>query len=296
MREPATHPIRYRLEWLALITTRLFARMLPVSIAPTVGAGVGWCIMMIWSRRRVICRQNLARAFPKWTPATVDDVSKRVFQNFGRTTFEILKIDTRTSRSLPGLVDAPPLNIIQDAAAQGKGVLLLSGHIGNWELFAGWLRASGHTLDVVVKPMRNVLSDNFYNDRRRDLGVGIIHTQVATRGLIQAIRNKHLVAILADQYAGEDGVEVTFFGRNVSTPRGPAVLALKFGCPILSGAMVRTPDGRFKVLVDEPLVYQPTGDEDTDVLAITQMYTTRLEQHIRAYPDQWLWTHRRWRD
>ncbi len=290
------HPIRYRIEWAALVLIRLLARMLPVSAARACGALVGRGVMLVWKRRRTICRENLSHAFPEWHSDKINAESASVFQNLGRTTFEILKISSSTSRLLPALVDSPPLRILKEVYERGRGGLLLSGHIGNWELFAGWIRAMGYPLDVVVKPMRNPLSDAFYNARRRDLDLGIIHTHVATRGIVQAVRQKRLVAILADQYAGEDGVEVMFFGRKVSTPRGPAVLALKFGCPILSGVMVRTPEGRYKVEIDEPLVYEPTGRDEDDVLAVTQAYTSRLENHIRRHPNQWLWTHRRWRD
>lgn len=279
-----------------LVVLRGVARLVSHPAAQKVGAFVGLIVMKIWKRRREICRRNLSHAFPDWNSERIEAVTSNVFDNIGRTTFEILRITTTTTKSLPALVDSPPLAILDNACAQGKGVLLLSGHVGNWELFAGWIRAMGYPLDVVVKPMRNPLSDDFYNQRRRELDLGIIHTQVATRGILQAVRQKRLVAILADQYAGEDGVEVMFFGRKVSTPRGPAVLALKFGCPILSGAMIRTRDGRFKVAVDEPLVYEQTGNDEADVLAITQAYTSRIENHIRNYPDQWLWTHRRWRD
>lgn len=290
------HPIRYRFEWLTLVVLRSIARLLPRPAAQKFGALAGRIVMKIWKRRRDICRENLSHAFPDWNSERIEAVTTDVFSNIGRTTFEILRITPATGKLLPALVDSPSLKILDDACAQGKGVLLLSGHIGNWELFAGWIRAMGYPLDVVVKPMRNPLSDDFYNDRRRELDLGIIHTQVATRGIVQAVRQKRLVAILADQYAGNDGIEVVFFGRRVSTPRGPAVLALKFGCPILSGAMLRTADGRFKVVVDAPLVYDQTGNDELDVFTITQAYTTRIENHIRNYPDQWLWTHRRWRD
>ena len=290
------HPLRYRIEWSALVILRMLVRILPPSVARACGALVGRGVMSIWPRRRSICRGNLSRAFPEWSSQRINSTTSDVFQNLGRTTFEILRITHSTSRRLTNLVDSPPLRVLEDVCAKGKGGLLVSGHIGNWELLAGWIRAMGFPLDVVVKPMRNPLSDAFYNQRRKELNLGIIHTQVATKGIVQAVRQKHLVAILADQYAGEDGVDVTFFGRKVSTPRGPAALSLKFGCPILSGIMVRTADGRFKVEIDPPLVHEPSGDHENDILEITQAFTARIENHIRRYPEQWLWTHRRWRD
>lgn len=290
------HPIRYRLEWLTLVILRLVARALPTRAADLCGAGLGRAVGGLWGRRSQIARENLRRAFPDWNGSQIDKVSKAVFANFGRTTFEILRISKSTPQALMSAVEAPSMDFMENAQRGGKGAILMSGHIGNWELLVGYLRARGYPIDVVVKPLRNPLSDAVYNDRRAELNLGIIHTQTATRGIVQALRDKHLVAILADQYAGEDGVEVVFFGRKVSTPRGPAVLALKFGCPIITGIMIRTASGRYRMEIDGPLTYHPSGDSDTDVIALTQEFTTRLENHIRRHPDQWLWTHRRWRD
>lgn len=290
------HPIRYRLEWLALAGLRIVARILPAGAAGNCGAATGRLIGRIWRRRSQIASDNLRRAFPDWDETRVDTVVRSVFANFGRTAFEILRITPSTSRALQSSVDAPSMDFMENAQRGGKGAILMSGHIGNWELLAGYLRACGYPIDVVVKPMRNPLSDALYNARRRELQLGIIHTQTATRGIVQALRDRRLVAILADQHAGDDGVEVMFFGRKVSTPRGPAVLALKYGCPIITGCMIRTSTGRFRMEIDGPLTYRATGNQDDDVRAITQEFTLRLENHIRKYPDQWLWTHRRWRD
>lgn len=290
------HPIRYRVEWMALVCMRGFAMILPESVAVWVGAGIGRFIGVLWRKRRAIARRNLARAFPDWTESQVKETVGLVFANFGRTTFEILRINDSTPRRLLDQIECPNSHFFDEVDREGKGALLLSGHIGNWELLAGWIRARGFPLDVVVKPMRNPLSDAFYNDRRRALDLGIIHTQVATRSIVEAVRNKHFVAILADQYAGEEGVDVEFFGRKVSTPRGPAVLTLKFGCPIIFGTMARIERGRFRLILDEPMRYQPSDDPEADIRRITQDYTARLEAHIRSRPDQWLWTHRRWRD
>lgn len=289
------HPLRYRLEWLALQMLRWKARLVPRRAALAGGAVLGRLISAVWSRRRRIARDNLQRAYPEWTVDQVDTAARGVFEHFGRTTVEILRVSPRTRAELSKLVDPHNAESIDALYRAGRGGLLVSGHIGNWELLAGWIAASGYPLDVVVKPMRNPLSDRLYNDRRRDLGVRVIQTQVATRGIVESVKARRLVAILADQHAGEEGVTVTFFGRPVSTPRGPAVLSLRFGCPILTGVMVRRDDGRFDAFIDGVLDYAPTGDEEHDVRALTQAYTTRLENHIRRFPSQWLWTHRRWR-
>jgi len=289
-------PLRYRLEWAALWLLKLKANILPESWAGSVGGSTGRVVGRIWGRRRRIARGNLARAFPEIPPPEINRIVRGVFDNLGRTAFEILRLGRERPEMILGRFDAEGTEHLAQAAAQGHGALLMTGHFGNWELLGAWVRALGYPLDVVVKPARNPLADRFYNAQRARVGVGIIHTQVATRGIVRALQAGRFVAILADQYAGEDGVEVEFFGRMVSTPRGPATLALRLGCSILTGVSIRQPHGRFLAKIDGPVVYQPTGDVERDVFAITQEFTRRLENHIRRYPDQWLWTHRRWRD
>jgi KDO2-lipid IV(A) lauroyltransferase len=163
-------------------------------------------------------------------------------------------------------------------------------------VLGAWIRALGYPLDVVVKPMRNPLVDALYNRCRAAMDVGVIHTQIATKEIVRSLQKKRFVAIVADQYAGAEGIDVDFFGRPASTPRGPAVLALKFGCPLMTGVLERRSGGRFLARIDGPIEHQPSGDMETDIRNITQEIVSRLEAHIRRTPGQWLWTHRRWRD
>lgn len=291
-----TISLRHRLEWAALWLFKLKANVLPDSLSESAGGLTGRIVGRIWRRRRRIARENLRRAFPHLAHKEIARLVGGTFDNLGRTAFEILRLGSGTSRSVLSRIDAEGIEHLVKAAAQGQGALLMTGHFGNWELLGAWVRALGYPLDVVVKPARNPLADRFYNAQRAKVGVGIIHTQVATLGIVRALQAGRFVAILADQYAGEDGIEVEFFGRMVSTPRGPATLALRLHCPILTGVLIRRTRGRFLAKIDGPVVYQPTGDVERDVFAITQEFTRRLENHIRRHPDQWLWTHRRWRD
>jgi len=290
------HPMRYRLEWCAAVLLRAFACLWPPRVASAFGCALGRAILWLWRSRRRIAAENLHRAFPDWEERQIAHTVGEVGCNFGRTAFEILRINPSTPSSVRPTVEVGNLDSIKQAQAEGKGALFMSGHIGNWELFAGWVHAQGYDFDVVVKPMRNPYVDRLYNSRRAALGVGIIHTQVATREIVKALRRNHFVAILADQYAGDEGVDVTFFGRRASTPRGPAMLALKYQIPIIAGVFLRQKDGSFRVEIDGRIEIDPTGDTEADIAALTQRYTTLLEEHIRRYPGQWLWTHRRWRD
>lgn len=288
--------MRYRMEYAAALTMRLMARVPPEGMARGLGSLVGRTIGRTWGARRRIAAANIDRAFEgTLSPRDIDRIITDVFRTMGQTIFEVLRFGKMRPETLVERVDGN-VDILQAVKEQNRGALLVSGHFGNWEVFGAWIRALGYPVDVVVKPMRNPLVDALYNRCRASMDVGVIHTQTATKGIIRALQQKRFVAILADQFAGAEGIDVDFFGRPASTPRGPAALALKFGCPILSGVLERRPRGRFAAYIDGPVEYRPTGDLETDVRAITQELATRLERHIRRTPGQWLWTHRRWRD
>jgi KDO2-lipid IV(A) lauroyltransferase len=284
------------MEYIAARVMRLMARVPPESLSRGLGSMAGWSIGRTWVARRRIAAENIGRAFDgTLTHREIDRIVAEVFLTMGQTIFEVLRFGKLRPGMLLDRVEGN-VDLLRQVKERDKGAILVSGHFGNWEVLGAWIRALGYPVDVVVKPMRNPLVDALYNRCRATMDVGVIHTQTATKGIIRALQQKRFVAILVDQFAGAEGIEVDFFGRPASTPRGPAALALKFGCPLLSGVLERRPGGRFLAHVDGPVEYQPTGDSETDIRAITQELTSRLERHIRRTPGQWLWTHRRWRD
>ncbi len=288
--------LKHRCEYAAVRVFAFVARVLPRRIALAFGRGIGTLVCRLWRQRRTIAHDNVARAYgDTLSDSEINGIVRQTFRTMGQTAVETFRFDRTDPEALLKRVDGDP-TVLREAMERQKGAVLVSGHFGNWEVFGAWIRALGFEIDVVVKPMRNPLVDAFYNRCRAAMGVGVIHTQVATKGIVRSLAKKRFVAILADQYTGAEGIDVEFFGRPASTPRGPATLALRFDCPILSGVLEQYQNGQFSTFIDGPIVYDATGDTERDVRAITQELTTRLEQHIRRSPGQWLWTHRRWRD
>jgi KDO2-lipid IV(A) lauroyltransferase len=275
---------------------QLFACWLSERTARATGAAIGRLVGRLWKRRRAIAIDNIQRAMGETLSAgQAEAIAAETFRTMGQTMFEVFRFGCTAPQTLLERVEGST-DVLRWAAEQGKGAVLVTGHFGNWEVFGAWIRAQGYPIDVVVKPMRNTYVDALYNRCRAAMDVGVIHTQVATKEIIRSLQQKRFVAIVADQYAGAEGIDVAFFGRPASTPRGPAVLALKFGCPLMTGVLEQRRDGRFITHIDGPIEYEPTGDMETDVRNLTQEIVARLEAHIRRTPGQWLWTHRRWRD
>jgi len=289
--------ILYTLQTLGLKLAARLACALPEKSACALGRLLGNLGYHLARFRRRVALRNVRLALGEHTPsAEADRIVRGAFDNLGRTAVEMFRFARTRPEKLRAIVESDNAGVLDRARAQGKGAILLSAHFGNWELFGAWIAALGHPIDVVVKPQRNRSADEFYNRLRTSMGVGIIPTQKASKQILVSLRQNRLVAILADQYAGQDGVPVEFFGHLTATHRGPAAIALRLRCPILHGVLVRLPNGRHRAVCEGPLEFTPTGVEEDDIRNLTQAYTRILERYIRKHPEQWLWTHRRWKD
>jgi KDO2-lipid IV(A) lauroyltransferase len=183
------------------------------------------------------------------------------------------------------------------AKARGKGVLIVTGHLGAWELSSFYHSLMGHPMGMVIRRLDNKRLDDFVNAIRCQHGNRVLHKDDFARGLLTAMRAGETVGILMDtNITPPQGVFVEFFGRQACTASGVARVALKTGAAVLPGFMVWERAERKYVLHFGPeLVFTRTGDAEADTLAATQMCASATEEWIRRYPDQWLWIHRRWK-
>ena len=181
------------------------------------------------------------------------------------------------------------------AKAAGRGGLVLTGHIGNWELLCRATAASGFPLSVVIKPFRSRAMTAYVDWLRKAYGVGALPRTGAYRDILRALRANRLVGFVLDQnMTRTEGVFVDFFGRPACTTTGLAHLAANTGVPVIPTFIERVGDDRHVAHVLPPL--DPPPDREPETLrAATQRYTQIIEDYIRAHPDQWIWIHRRWR-
>ena len=180
--------------------------------------------------------------------------------------------------------------------AEGKGAILVTGHLGVWELFGRVFQFLGGRSHVVYRPPKNPFADRFLREWRAALGQELVEREGALRPLLRALRDGGYIGLLMDQHAKRDGVWTPFFGRSASTTPAPALLALRTGAPILPGYLRRLPGTyRFELFFDEPLRVAPSGDRAADIERVTARLSSLLESYIRRTPTQWLWMHRRWR-
>lgn len=288
--------LQHRAEYGALRGLVRALGAVPWDRAGRIGAGVGAMgYRPLGVRRRVVERQ-IAAAFPELRPEQVKELAGRSYRHLGRSAIE--------TALLPGLGQAGVLRLVSEvenwdlverAHAAGRGIVIVAGHLGNWELAAAYIAARGVPLDVIVRKMGNPLFDRYLNQTREQLGVNVVYDAQAVRHTPRALREGRAVGFVADQgVRGLASTFVPFFGRPAKTPRGAAVFALRFAAPVIFVAALRKADGSYLVGFEEISVVD-SGNREQDVDGVVLRFTQVLEKWVRRAPDQYFWQHRRWR-
>jgi KDO2-lipid IV(A) lauroyltransferase len=246
--------------------------------------------------RKHVVETQIAAAFPDLTQGQVETIARASFAHLGRTAIETALLPGIGRQGLLDLVTrVDGWEHLERAMDAGRGIVMMAGHHGNWELLAGYIAARGVTVDVIVRGMANPLFDSYINDIRRALGLTVVHDSEAVKRTPRALREGKAVGFVADQgVLGLASTYVNFFGRPAKTPRGAAVFALRFNAPILFVDALRQPDGTYEVII-EPVEVPVTGKREADVDAIITRFTELLEKWVRKVPAQYFWQHRRWK-
>lgn len=246
--------------------------------------------------RRAVVERQVRAAFPEFDDDDVRRVAKASYESLGRTAIETALLPARSREQVIAMFSrVEGWDTVERAMALGKGILFVTGHLGNWELAGSFVAARGIPLEAVARRMQNPLFDRYLTETRSRIGMSVIHDADAVRRVPRAMREQHAVAFLVDQGAvGLASTWVPFFGRLAKTPRGPAVFALRLGAPVVFGAALRQPDGRYMIGFEEVRT-EPTGDREADVDRIVAAYTATLERWVRRAPEQYFWHHRRWK-
>jgi Kdo2-lipid IVA lauroyltransferase/acyltransferase len=270
--------------------------VVPWARAVAIGGRVGALGYRPLGIRRRIVETQIATAFPEWDVATVRRVAHDAYEHLGRTTIEAALLPNLSRERVLSLFDGEgDWPVLARAHARGRGVIVVTGHIGNWELAGAYIAARGLPIEGVARRMANPLFHRYLTETRERAGLGVVADSDAVRRIPRALRAGHVVALVADQgLKGMASTFVPFFGRLAKTPRGPGVFALRLGVPLMVGTAVRMPSGKYRALV-EPVEVVQTGDRERDVDAVVAQYTAVLERWVRQYPEQYFWHHRRWR-
>jgi len=288
--------MKNRIEYIAFVLFSNLFRILGLNVSRKVAPLIAFVFFYFIPIRKKVVLENLQIAFPRNNKATNKKLAFRIYMSFAVTLVEILCLPFLDKNKLIEIVDCANPELIIKKYNEGKGVILLSSHFGNWEFIAISVALQIQIpFSVVVKPLRNPLVYEWMNNGRTKYNNEVVPLGISIRKTYQTLKEKKIVAMVADQRGPREGVKVDFFGRKVSIYTGPAALALKTGAPIICGIPIRTENYVYKILLVEIPVNDLPENEDEKIMEISQRYTSYLEQVIREHPEQWLWMHKRWK-
>ena len=246
--------------------------------------------------RRVV-RRNLHFAYPDWSRNQIQSLSKRIFQNYGIIIFEVIQMAFSTREEMLGRARIEGVEIISEALAKQKGIIVVSAHLGNWEMLLQYSPCYFQIpLTGVAKRLRNSTLDRLVHKFRTRFGNRIIYKKGAMPDMTQTLREGKVLGLLMDISRRFDGVEVNFFERRATATPAAAMLALRCKSPVVPVFSHRNHKGMLVIKVERPIDIQRTGDLRSDLQTNTQLITDRVEQAIRKNPDQWNWILKRWKE
>ncbi|HSW55822.1 MAG TPA: lysophospholipid acyltransferase family protein [Ignavibacteriaceae bacterium] len=288
--------MKNRIEYILFILFSWCFRLLGINLSRKFATILAFVFFYLIPIRKKVVFNNLKIAFPENDSQTNKKLAFRIYLSFAITLVEILYLPYIKKEKLINEVMCSNPELIIEKFKEGKGLILLSSHFGNWEFGAISIALQVHLpFSVIVKPLRNPLVYEWMNNFRTKFGNEVVPLGISIRKTYQTLKQKKVVAMVADQRGPIEGVKLDFFGKKVSVYTGPAALALKTGAPLICGIAVRQKDYKYKMdLVEISQQNLPDGEEEK-ILEISQRYTSYLEKVIRENPEQWLWMHNRWK-
>jgi KDO2-lipid IV(A) lauroyltransferase len=270
---------------------------MPRRMARAAGAAIAAIAYVLHSRLRRVGRHNLELAFPALPAAERAAVLREEYRHLGWHLAEFCQMSNYTHESASRFIRYEGLEHYVEARERGKGVLVLTGHLGAWELSSFFHSLAGYPMGMVIRRLDNPLVDAMVNAIRCQHGNRVLHKDDFARGLIAAMRAGETVGILMDtNMTPPQGLFVPFFGIEACTASGLARVALKTGAAVLPGFLVwEEPERRYVLRFGPELELSASGDAEADAATNTALFTAVLEDTIRQYPAQWLWMHRRWK-
>jgi KDO2-lipid IV(A) lauroyltransferase len=302
------NPVRSRFEYFLTRWAALFIEALPTEIAWLMGRTIGWLTYIFDIRHRRVGVRNLRRVYPELTSRQVRRHLRRVYDHLGKVMVEMI----RTPRTFGQCMDRPMRNgstlrinryltllnpdSVERVCSNGRGVIFVTAHLGNWELTGMAMALLGQPLYSVARTMDNPLLDRYITRLRTVRGQKILNKHGSIREALSLLGSAERLGIIVDQNAPIDNVFVDFLGEKAAVARGVASLAVKTGCAILPGFSYRVNEsGHHVVVAGNPIEVPEEGGREDKIMRMTRDYTAVIEGWIREHPDQWLWIHNRWK-
>lgn len=265
------------------------ALLLPVKISYSLSVFFARMkFFLVWKERRYIAN-NLKVILGEDSPV-VPAYARAMYENFGCYLVDFFRTERIDKEYIKRFIRITGLENMDEVLKKGKGAIGLTAHIGNWELCAHVLGVLGYRINAVALTHKNERINNFFINQRKLGGIKVVPVGVSVRKCFSALKNNEIVGILGDRdFSGTNGIFVDFLGRKMLVPEGPAVLSLRTKAAIVPAFMIRDEkDSRcFTYIFEKPVYPQPTGNEEQDILVLTEKIAKIIESYVRKYPQQW---------
>ena len=284
------------LEYILFLTLSFFFRIIGLNLSRKFASIIALFFYYILPIRKEVVFDNLQHAFPDLSPEEIKTIAFGSYKSFAITLVEILYLPWTTEEQLTKVVNFQNLDLIEKKEKEQNGVILLSGHFGNWEYSAitGGVMLN-KKFSVVVKPQRNPYVNDWLNRVRTKWTNEVVLLGLSIRNIYSVLLNKGIIAMVADQRGPKESIKLEFFGRKTSVYTGPAVLSLKMNTPIIYGLTIRQPDFTYFANIEEISRENLPEGYDDKIKVLSERMLKYLENAIRKNPEQWFWMHKRWK-
>lgn len=284
--------LQNQLEYIPFRITVGLLRVLPYHISKLIVTNIFDLLGYQYGFRRKLAEQQLLKVFPDISVVEVKKIIRNVYRNLA---LNVLDVYITKDSDLFANSRFENKHLVAEALERKKGVLLITGHFGNWEAPCRVLPMAGYGLAMITKKQRNRLFDNFTNKIRERQGATNIDMKNALRGVLEHTGHNDLIGILIDQDAGKRGVLVDFLGSPASNWKGTAKIALKYQIPIVPGFVIRNSDDSLTFVFEKMISPAGLADSEENIMYLINQMNQALEDKIRQYPEQWFWVHKRWK-
>jgi len=224
-----------------------------------------------------------------------ESMARRTYRSFFENALEMASLPYLTANELKTKFRVEGMEHLRTAHALGRGVVIVSGHYGLWELVPPWLCLNGYSMTTVVRRQKNPEVDVWFEQMRHRFGAATTDSGYGLREILRTLRKGDILGLMSDQNAGDHGCFVDFLGEPASTVVGPAQISLKSHAPVVVLAAHRCGDGPHLIEIRPPIRPEEFSDDEAGRTQLTQLFTSILEHWIRQRPDQWFWLHQRWK-
>ena len=266
---------------------QFIALSLPLKLAYRVAAFISDAhYLFAWQDRKTV-RENHKAIFPEKSKAEISRIRLAMFRNFAKYLVDFFRFELMDKEYLRNNVHLENMHYFEEALSKGKGVVITTAHLGNWELGGVAMALSGYSFYVVALQHKHKIVDNFFNCQRESKGIKVIPLGKAAKKCLEVLKNNGMVALVGDRDFGNNGVVCDLFGKKTRLPQGPAAFALKTGACILPGFLLRNPDDSFILRMEKPIDFTDGGLKVRNTQEAIGVYRDIFEDYIRKYPDQW---------